>query len=68
MSNNTVNNNDDQNEETLIELIHLKNCLGLMSKMKVQEGEKIDAAEINSLFTTMHDQVNKIIKKIEMSL
>ena len=39
-----------------------------MSKMKVQEGEQIDAAEINSLFTTMHAQVNKIIKKIEMSL
>ncbi len=39
-----------------------------MSKMKVQEGEQINAAEINSLFTTMHDQVNKIIKKFEMSL
>ncbi|MBF6689273.1 hypothetical protein [Acinetobacter baumannii] len=68
MSNNTVNNNDDLKEETLIELIHLKNCLGLFSKTSIKTGEQINPEEINSLFTTMHDQVNKIIQKFESTL
>lgn len=68
MTNNAVNNNDDVHEETLIELIHLKNCLGLFSKTSIKEGEQVNSEEINSLFTTMHDQVNKIIKKLESTL
>ena len=68
MPNNTVNNNDDLKEETLVELIHLKNCLGLLSKVSIQEGERINPDEINSLFTTMHAQVEKIITKFEITL
>lgn len=68
MTNNAVNNNDDVHEETLIELIHLKNCLGLFSKTSIKEGEQVNSEEINSLFTTMQHQVNKIIKKLESTL
>lgn len=68
MTNNTVKNNDDICEETLVELIHLKNCLGLFSKTAIREGEQINSEEISSLFSTMHYQVNKIIKKLESTL
>lgn len=68
MSNDNANNNDELKEEVLIELIHLKNCLGLMSKVKIQEGERIDPEEIHSIFSTMHSQVNRTIKKLELTL
>lgn len=64
----TANNNEDLQEETLLELIDLKNLISLCSKISIREGEQVTSEEINSLFTTMHGRVTKIIQKLESTL
>ncbi len=63
----TITTTDNQ-EEILIDLIQLKDCLSLYSKFNIAEGESISPVEMYALFNSLKMQVEGIVKKVEVTL
>ena len=63
----TITTTDNQ-EEILIDLIQLKDCLSLYSKFNIAEGESISHVEMYALFNSLKMQVEGIVKKVEFTL
>ena len=58
----------DHQEEILVDLIQLKDCLSLYSKLAIAEGETISPNEMHALFNSLKKQVEGIVVKVEDSL
>ena len=58
----------DKQEEILVELTQLKDCLSLYSKLTVANGETISPEEMNAFFNSLKMQVEGIVKKVEVTL
>ncbi len=63
----TITTTDNQ-EEILIDLIQLKDCLSLYSKFNIADGESISPDEMHALFNSLKIQVEGIVKKVEFTL
>ena len=63
----TITTTDNQ-EEILIDLIQLKDCLSLYSKFNIAEGESISPVEMYALFNSLKQQVEGIVVKVESSV
>ena len=63
----TITTTDNQ-EEILVDLIRLKDCLSLYSKFNIAEGESISPVEMYALFNSLKMQVEGIVKKVEVTL
>ena len=59
---------NDNQEEILIDLIQLKDCLSLYSKLQISEGDNISPNEMYALFNSLKIQVEGIVKKVEVTL
>ena len=64
----TETNTTDNLEEALVDLIQLKDCLSLYSKLTVANGENISPDEMYALFNSLKQQVDGIVVKVEGSL
>lgn len=64
----TETNTTDNLEEALVDLIQLKDCLSLYSKLTVANGENISPDEMYALFNSLKQQVEGIVLKVEGSL
>lgn len=64
----TETNTTDNLEEALVDLIQLKDCLSLYSKLTVANGENISPDEMYALFNSLKQQVEGIVVKVEGSL
>ena len=64
----TETNTTDNLEEALVDLIQLKDCLSLYSKLSIASDESITHAEMFALFNSLKQQVEGIVVKVEGSL
>lgn len=64
----TETNTTDNLEEALVDLIQLKDCLSLYSKLNIANGESISPNEMFALFNSLKQQVEGIVVKVEGSL
>lgn len=58
----------DNQEEILVDLIQLKDCLSLYSKLTLVKNETISPAEMSAFFNSLKNQVEGIAGKVEHTL
>lgn len=58
-------NTNDHHEEILVELVQMKDCLSLLSKTTIAQGEVISSNEINAFFTILSQKIDSISKKYQ---